>query len=770
MQKDAPFLMKDMDALRDRILSGRISGKMSELWNLIRTSARNAPADFGWFVPFVAVVTREKQDIENARKIIFTYIDKMDPMSFCSGLQYHFWCFAFPHAKVSMYFQWLCSVGAFSAEEEEYISQRLISYQFTNFFYGMRTKPDPECVDNQTLSLCLSNTMVGYIFSQGEKPSKMAQIMFEEGKRRLPNVIGDMPISGYTGEGSSYMDCVNGAAIPLAVEVLELISGETDLLFRAFAPSGARPVSVLRMVAREFMPGGLLLPWDNYGYQFGVRSALAYGAAKTGEKLFFRVLEKECIWSYDIGIGWAYDDLVWTLCWWPETEPKDEDDGRNWFEETIGGTLVSGDGNQYLMQMWDQSGPVIPTRAHVNPNAVLFNGYRVPISADGSPMPNKPHSFQFDDTWRTVGFISINTQTRYNYGDGCCGAHSGIIIDDCEGMRAYGEYDQAKDAAYGQGAERSICADVTPIYRENFEDATEVYRKSSLQCDRFFLVEDYVRFEKPHKITSRFLLRPEAAVAEGHVKVVTPEGVTLYLKNLIDGDRIDIREVEYHPYKPDGRSQAVDFYRTGREVRRLFLAFASNRIGERQEITDVRVVGDETGGYGYEEASGLLKTSHCRVPMKLPAYMEAQLPNYRTWWYEKNVKKRKGKAYLKLPVGMWNARLFLNGEEADLGKFKISGELLGPLVELPGRFEELEELTVTLKVDVPVGHYDGGGDGTIGMTGGMWLCYPAREEVVEEAYWRDGRVYVKTGLGEYACEYRLKGQERQPEGVTGDGK
>ena len=49
--------------------------------------------------------------------------------------------------------------------------------------------------------------------------------MLEDGLRRLPVVIGDMPASGYSGEGSAYMDCVNGPAMPLAVELLERVTG-----------------------------------------------------------------------------------------------------------------------------------------------------------------------------------------------------------------------------------------------------------------------------------------------------------------------------------------------------------------------------------------------------------------------------------------------------------------------------------------------------------------------------------------------------------------
>jgi hypothetical protein len=369
--------------------------------------------------------------------------------------------------------------------------------------------------------------------------------------------------------------------------------------------------------------------------------------------------------------------------------------------------------------MWDKSTPVIPTRAHVNPNTIIFNGYKVPISADGSPMPNKAHSFQFDDTWRKVGFMTMNTETRYNYGDGCCGAHTSILIDDNEGMRAHEEYNQLKTSGYEHNKEHYVYADVTPIYQENFNDVFEVYRKSSLHCDRFFLIEDYVGAKETHKITSRFLFRPTVATFENDVKICTDEGVTLYLKNLIGTDQITTKDIEYHPFKPDGRSQVVDFSCNGKEARRLFLAFISNSIQESEELKDIKVIGDPTGELQYEAAVKELEMSDCYVSMKLPAYMEADFLNYKTWWYQKTITKNKGKAYLKLPVGMWYPRLFINGIEIDLDKFEISKELIAPRVELPEEFDDLTELDVVLKVEVPIGHYDGGGDGTVGMTGGM---------------------------------------------------
>ncbi|MBM7786193.1 hypothetical protein [Tenggerimyces flavus] len=740
MRTDRPFLLEDMDELRERVLAEE-GTRRAELWNLLRNSARSAPADFGWFVPFVAVVTRDPDDIERARQLVFTYLDKLDPMSFCSGLQFHFWCFAFPHAKVALYFQWLCTVDAFTAEERERISEQLIAYHFVNFYYGMRTKPEPECVDNQALSLCLSNTIVGQLFADG---SRMAGIMLRDGLRRLPGLLSDLPVSGYTGEGSSYMDCVNGPAIPLAVEVLERITGETGLLHRSVGEEGALPVSVLRMVARSFMPGGLLLPWDNYGYQWGVRSTLAYGALRTREPIFQRVLENECIWTYDIGIGWAYDDLVWTLIWWPDEPPVGDDDGRSWYEPHLGAALVSADGDRYAMQLWDESEPDIPTRSHVNPNAVLFNGFRTPISADGSPTPDAPHRFQFDDTWRTVGFLAIDTETRYNYGDGCAGAHSVIVVDGAESMRAHAAYDQVLSSSFGPGL---VEADVTPIYRENFPDVRVVSRRTRLHLDRFFTVEDTFEAESEHLVTSRFLFRPGVARMDRGVRVETPEGVTLQLIELWNDDELRIERVENHPYKPDGRSELVDFSVRGREVRRLFVALISRTRADATELAGFRVVPD--AAFSLSEAVAALERSTDLVPMRLPAYMETGLSNPQRWWYMRMVVKRPGPSWLRLPVGMHAPRLYVSGEEVDLSPFALSGELIAPRVRIPERFDALREVHVVLRVDVPKGHYDGQGDGTIGMTGGMALAYPVEEEVIRSARCADGIVTVLTNEDEY---------------------
>ena len=744
MPDSEPFLLDDVVALRKHILSlTPQDGKRFELWTTLRDSARRAPHEFGWFVPFVATITRDPADISRAREIVDAYLSKLDPISFSTGLQFHFWCFAFPHAKVALYFQWLCTVGAYSLVEAEKISNRLVEYHFVNFYYGMRDKPEPECVDNQAFALVLSNTIVGHLFSSGDRPNQMARIMLRDGLRRLPQILAGLPKSGYTGEGSDYMNCVVAPAVALAVEVLERVGGHQDLLSTPLEAGGSSPAAVIRMMARCFMPGGLLLPWDNYGFEFGMRSSIAFGARRLGDEAFFRILESEVIWTYDIGIGWAYDDLVWTLIWWPTEVAQETDPSwRNWFEPEIGAAFASRDGNCYVMQMWDESEPVYPTRSHVNPNAVLFNGFRVPISADGSPSEGLPHRFQFEDTWRQVSFLAMGEKVQYNFGDGCAGAHSVILLDRNEGMRASFRYEQLTSSR--QPSLTTVTADVSPIYQESFPDVIEVSRRTQFHEDRFITIIDCVRAGKAHEITSRFVFRPEVEAISGGVRVRTPEGVTLHLIDVMGSTELKIESASNVPAKPDRRSVLVDFSTRGESSKRLFLALVSREFETDSPITRVSVIPDSKAGFNFFDARDQLLISKNIVAMELPAYLEADLPAQQDWWYRVLASKRPGPAWLRLPLGMHNPTLYLNSKNIDLSEFEFSRELISPRVPIPQEFEDLEEIEIVIRLSVPKGHYDGKGWGTIGMTGGLGIGYPVDEERIVSACLNGSKLDVVT--------------------------
>lgn len=760
MDHGQPFLLDDVERLRREVLGLEATGggRRAELWRLLKNCARSAPMNFPWFTPFVALMTRDAGDIDNARRVLRAYVDRLDPLSFSTGIQFHFWCFAFPHAKWSLYFQWLCSIGAFEPAEAEKIRQQLIAYHFVNFHYGLRTKPEPDCVDNQALSLAFSSALVGALFAEGQglfAPSAIAQRLRDDGLRRLPVVIGDMPASGYSGEGSAYMDCVNGPAVAMAVELLERLTGRRDVLT---TPSGAgqgTPLAVLRMVAREWMPGGLLLPWDNYGYQLGVRAPLAFAARRTGEPLFADILENDAIWSYDIGTGWAYDDLVWTLIWWPEACGANGCNAaaRNWFEPEVGGALVSADRRFYLAQLWDASAPEIPTRAHVNPNAVLFNGFGVPLSADGARVPEGCPRFAFPDTVRDVSHLTMGEQARYNYGDGCGGAHSVVLVDHWEGLRMFGE--GAQFATTGVGPDALWC-DVAASYAERYPDVRAVRRRSSLHAGRFFVIEDDIQFDSTRHVTSRFVLRPALCDSALGVKIRTPEGVTLNLIELLGGDALTTETVAGFPAKPDGCCVLADFSRTGAHVRRLFVAFIARDLAEADEpLRGFAAAPDPEGAFDLAAARAALTDAPLHSDLQLPPHMERVAPIARRWWYRLRVQKGHGTTWLKLPLGLRDPALWIDGHSIDFGPFASSLDLIGPRVRVPEVLDDCAEVELVLRTDVPVSHYEGGGDGTIGLSGGVWLCRAVDEERVVAARYDGATIHLSTTHGNYSVDYAL---------------
>ncbi len=750
---DRFFLLKDIEGLRKKILADGQTPAQRALWNMICSCARSGPMHYPWFTPFVAVITREKEDIENAKRVIAAYVGKLNDQNYCVGLQFHFWCFAFPHAKWAMYYQWLAAAGAYSREEREELDAIFLNYQFTNFYYGMRTKPEPECADNQTLSLTLSNVITGYLFSD----THIGKIMLRDGLKRLPEIIGRLPASGYTGEGSDYMDCVNGPAMWICCEALEEITGQKNVAFQRFAPNGVRPIDVLDMCAKEWMPGGLLLPWDNYGYNRGVKAPVAYAAGLTGDARYYELLEKDADWAYDIGTGWAYDDMVWTLIFWPTQPPRFREKSKNWYVPGVGGALYGAGDTFYLMQMWDESGVGCPTRSHVNPNAVLFNAYHIPVSADGSKMDFDCKRFDYADTWRTVDFLSMDSETRYNYGDGCLGAHSSVIVDGNESMRAMREYPQTASES-GSAEEGYLYSDASPLYAEHFPDTVRVARKSSLHCDRFFIIEDDLRFRDEHMLTGRFLLRPSAKPYKGGIRAVTPEGVVLYLCEVLGGSEVCIEEVKNFPHKPDLACVIVDFKKKAARLDRLMVAFMSARFSTPEPVAGFRGEACEKA-LSYAEASALLAAPGETFGLTLPPFMEKRVKIAPVWWFGKRLYKKAGRAALVLPAGLIEPELYINGEKQDLSPFFRSMQLLRPHIPLPEACLAEGELEIVFKTRVPIDHYYGKGWGTYGMNGGISLAYAEEEEKPEKVEYDGKMLRICTNRREYVTEYRCMGEE-----------
>jgi len=753
-----PFYIDDLEALREKLSRAeRNETLMGQVWGSVLRRARNAPEHFPWFTPFAALVTGGQKEIEHAKDAIRGYIATLDPQGFGMGLQFHFWCLAFPHARWSLYFQWLAAIGAWDAGEEQHIREELLIFQYVNFFMGMRTKPEPECVDNQTMSLCFSNALLGHLFSE----SALARRMKEDGMRRLPSMIGGLPASGYSGEGSTYMDGVVGPSIPFIVELLERATGG-DWFNKSLPPHGGSAENVCRMVAREWMPNGLLLPWDHYGYSIPTHSCVAYAARRMSDPFYSELLERHANWASAQGIGWGFDDLVWALIWWPETQPQSRAAFASWNEPEVGAALVSDDAQLYAMQMWDRSEPVFPTRSHVNPNALVLAAYGSPLTVDGIPS-EACAAFKYEDTWREVAFMDLGETRKFNFGSGCAGSHSVILVDRWEGMRAFGEYRQADQLEFS-ASEKSAAADVTPIYREKFDDARCVRRRIRLCHERFWLIEDLVRFDREHQITARFFLRPRPVETARGVAIETAEGVRLWLFPLLGPDEKTVTLVKGYPDRLDGEageSLQVDFTQRGAECRWLWLAWPEATRKIREEVSGHwQTAPDPESRFSFEQALEELTAAGIDIPLTMPPYLQRDLPIVRRWWFRRSITVPAGVAsWLRLPKDMLNLRLWIHGEELDISPHRLRMKLLEPEIALPSKWSG-QTIEVTLCCDTGYSQYAADGNQSNGFYGKPALLVEQPAPGVEQAEYRKNIVTVRSGGKEWSVTHSLMEESR----------
>ena len=203
----------------------------------------------------------------------------------------------------------------------------------------MRDKPEPECVDNQALSLCLSTTLVGYLFSRGPQPSPNGRDYAAGWPAPAPRDARRHATEWVHGRGQRLHELcgrAGRAACRRGAGTCRWLP--TTCLRCPSSRAGEARQTCCGWSPTSFMPGGLMLPVGQL--RLPVRHALDPGlrcAAHGARDLFYEVLDNEVIWTYDIGIGWAYDDLVWTLIWWPAGHPTPPATRRAQLVRGVGG-------------------------------------------------------------------------------------------------------------------------------------------------------------------------------------------------------------------------------------------------------------------------------------------------------------------------------------------------------------------------------------------------------------------------------------------------
>jgi hypothetical protein len=723
---------------------------MGQVWGAFQRRARTCPKDYPWYTPFLALVTGQESDVEAARMCVRAYVASLNAQAFNSGLQFHFWCYAFPHARWALYFQWLDAIGAWEEDEAASLREAFLIFQFENFFYGLRAKPEPECIDNQAMSVCLSNALVGRLFAE---ESRIAVRMERDGLRRLPAMLAGFPVSGYSGEGSTYMDKVIGPCIPFVVEYLEAALGGD--WFSTVAEGGTSSgESIVRMIARSWMSDGLLLPWDHYGYELPVRACMAYAARKTGNPIYLDFLEKRGRWGHDVNVGWGLDDLVWSLVWWPESSDMPALPAcSSWVEPEVGGALLSKDENLYLMQMWDHTVPGVPVRSHFNPNSLVLSAYGSPLTVDGKAL-DSCQEFHYEDTWTDMGYMGFENW-RINFGVGCAGAHSVILVDDWDGLRSMSEGIPHVDQVEADLESGTLGADVSSLYREKWPDTLAIRRKSTLVADRFWLIEDLAAFKEPHRIRSRWWLRPNQVEADKGVCIETAEGVRLHLIPLLGSDEKTTRLVEGYPDRLDQKSVCADFQTHGKLGHWLWLAFPERIRDIAEDIGDNWLaVPDPDETLTLESALPHFESSGARFAFSSPPeFHEGWVPAKR-WWYKKKIRVPTADAWwIRVPRQLQEAKMWVDNGQMDLSDHVPCMHLLPADIPMPKGMRPGSSIEVVISTLTGVGNTKG--SAVLGFWGRPKTVVSAASPALLHAVYADGQICVRHGAQEWKLPYNL---------------
>lgn len=721
-------------------------GRMGRVWGAVRRMAHANPEENNWYTPFVAAVEGDEEMVEHARRGIADYLEGAARKG-SAGYLFNIWCFAFPHCRWAIWFDLLRREGFYSEEEAQKIAAKFLLIQHRDHHAGLLVKPYPECVDNQAASLCLSSVVIGTLFADSPGRGHLARYMREEGARRLEAMIGGMPNSGYSGEGSTYQGRIVAFAVPFLVEMLERIRGE-DLFEAPLEPNGTSAADILRMTSRLWMPGGLLLPWDDYGYQFGLKFPLAYLAHRTGDRHSLSLLEHTANWSR-LGIesgGWGFDEAVWSLIFWPETDGVVEPPRwSGWAQEEVGGAIASEDGSRYLMQMWDPTGAMC-TRAQVNPNSLVLEADGVPLTADGAKTEDCT-DIQFPGAVHERAIGSGQVQ-RVDLSKGCAGAHNCILVDGDEAMRPTDDYERCRLEDFDPDA-GSITGDVTGLYRDVYADCRVVRRRSRLVRDRFWLVEDLVEFEQSHEFTSRWYFRPGARPGENGVDLTAPEGVGLQVRCLVGPGEAVIERIEGFPREPDACSDRVDFRQSGRSARWLYLLWPMRLREVVEELTEGWRAGPLPPDAGLEDVSGVEGEFDVH-PGGLP-WLQGDAPVADACGYCRRIEVPAGDDWsLRMPRGLADGlRLWIDGREVELPGPVRRRRLMTTSVPAPDFCAGKESIEVALLMPLETGHINGEHNMTHNPDMPVAVCREVEEpERLAEASWEDGEVRIDTTAGD----------------------
>lgn len=548
-----PFLIADRERLAGRIRALR--GPWLDRWQRFLTDAaldggESSEPPFPLHAALAFVVSGDSVWAEAALRNL-RWLAGHYPRLVARGLpDTDTWMHAAPMARRAISLDWMWDCPEWNPGEREALAELFITdalcYPYTVLHHRV-----PAHANNQGLAQALCLVVVGYLFGWRRQADRRARHLMRFGLGHLFHQLSALPRGAYASEGSTYAVGIEAPLAALACATLEAISGR-EHLHQALEPYANSWAQVLHHARRFVAPSGLLLPWNQYGYQScWPMSTSAYLASRGGDKAAARELLRGERWDRSAWGPWMADDHVWQWVWMPDgPEPSattsaggDADagpgDDEAWVEPHVGGVLLSSDRSLHLAQYWNWSCSP-PGRAHMHPNGLASEAFGSPLLIDGhataafagyaaqlAPLIGPDHPMAgYDPNWWAPGSL---------------GAHSCLIIDGAIDLVSPFTHvdpaDQPPLAGRCVGHLReprlqAFTSDVTDFYRERFADLHSVQRTAALVDDRLWLIGDRVQSDHEHEWVSQFVLRREAQPRPWGLRVRTAEHVVLDLMPL----------------------------------------------------------------------------------------------------------------------------------------------------------------------------------------------------------------------------------------------
>lgn len=452
------------------------------------------------------------------------------------GRDAHVWCVAPRALRVAAYFTWLDAHGAWTAAERRVIGTGILDFCYHHVVPVLQARTPAG--HNQQLSMTLSCAIVGHAFAGVDGLADRARALRDWALPKLRQTLGLMPVSGYSGEGSTYQSDVVSALVMWSGVFLEQL-GETDVWHRRWAPNGACLANSLEMEAALGGCGGLLPPWDHYGWaSLHNLAARTLWARLAGNPALLPVAETT--WDELDFIAWRSDDRLWTLIYWPETEQEpvaasqrniahrpstiDHEPSAltGWSLPAVGGAIEHLSRRLRVMCVWDRCSGSLQgvSRGQVNPNHLIIDLGGEPVTADGWE-DGKVRLVSDAAVARTLAALtpveqellaqqygSVETWVKYTQ-HGFLGMACSIIVDGWESY--FPRHDrEGRLLSERREADRHTFTGESAAYYQPSFDVTRMRRTVSMNGAGITWIVDDVRAATMHDFTWRIWLRRNA--------------------------------------------------------------------------------------------------------------------------------------------------------------------------------------------------------------------------------------------------------------------